>query len=321
MIMSIKQRDVKVLDCTIRDGGLVNNWDFSQAFVRTLYQALSRSGVDYMELGYKNSPKLHHLPNAGPWAYLTEDLIRETIGEKTNTKLSALVDIGRVDDRDIVHRSESYLDLIRVACYLKDVDKGIDLASKFHALGYETTLNIMAVSHAKENDLNEALEVLNESPVDVVYVVDSFGSLLQRDIEYLVAKFQKFAPKKALGIHTHNNMQMAFANTLTAIEQGVTFLDASVFGMGRAAGNCPTELLVSQLHGTRYDVRPLLEPLEKLFIPMREKVEWGYTIPYAITGMLDEHPRTAMALRASADKDKYLDFYEKLTTVEPHTAP
>lgn len=315
-----KQRDAKILDCTIRDGGLVNGWDFSAEFVRELYQSLSRAGVDYMEIGYKNSPKLHHVPNAGPWAYLTEELIRSTIGEKTATKLSALVDIGRVDEHDIVPRSESFLDLIRVACYIKDVDKGIELAQTFHDLGYETSLNIMAVSHARENDLNEALEVLNGSSIDVVYVVDSFGSLFQRDIEYLVAKFQKFAPKKTLGIHTHNNLQLAFANTLTGIDMGVVYLDSSVYGMGRAAGNCPTELLVGHLHNARYDVRPLLDIISRQFIPLRDKVEWGYTIPYAITGLLDEHPRTAMALRASAEKDEYLAFYEKLTTVETHGA-
>jgi len=260
------------------------------------------------------------VPNAGPWAYLTEELIRSTIGEKTATKLSALVDIGRVDEQDIAPRSESYLDLIRVACYIKDVDKGIELAQTFHDLGYETSLNIMAVSHARENDLNEALEILNGSSIDVVYVVDSFGSLFQRDIEYLVAKFQKFAPKKTLGIHTHNNLQLAFANTLTGIDMGVAYLDSSVYGMGRAAGNCPTELLVGHLHSARYDVRPLLDIISRQFIPLRDKVEWGYTIPYAITGLLDEHPRTAMALRASDEKDEYLAFYEKLTTVETHGA-
>lgn len=318
--MTGKQREAKILDCTIRDGGLVNGWDFSAEFVSALYQALSRAGVDYMEIGYKNSPLLHHVPNAGPWAYLTEELIRTTIGEKTATKLSALVDIGRVDERDIVPRDESFLDLIRVACYIKDVDKGIELAGKFHDLGYETSLNIMAVSHSRENDLNEALEQLNDSPVDIVYVVDSFGSLFGKDIEYLVAKFQKFAPNKTLGIHTHNNLQMAFANTLIGLDKGVAYLDSSVFGMGRAAGNCPTELLVGHLHSARYDVRSLLDIIEQQFIPLRERVEWGYTIPYAITGLLDEHPRTAMALRASADKDKYLEFYEKLTTVETHGA-
>ncbi|MBX5437418.1 MAG: aldolase catalytic domain-containing protein [Alicyclobacillaceae bacterium] len=314
------QPNIQVLDCTIRDGGLVNQWDFSVDFVRDLYQALSAAGAAYMEIGYKNSPKLHKLDKAGPWAFLDENLIRETIGQKTATKISALVDIGRVDERDIVPREESLIDLIRVACYIKDVDKAIDLATKFHRMGYETSVNIMAVSHARDHDLNAALQRLADSPVDIVYVVDSFGSLVPRDIEGLVERFQRYLPNKMIGIHTHNNLQMAFANTLLAMERGATFLDSSVFGMGRAAGNCPTELLIGYLKEARYDVRPILDIIERRFIPMREKVEWGYTIPYAITGLLDEHPRVAIALRMSADKDKYLEFYERLTTVETHAA-
>ena len=315
-----KIEHVKVLDCTIRDGGLVNGWDFSEEFVGNVYRKLSAAGVDYMEIGYKNSSQLISVPHAGPWAFLDEDLLRRTIGEKTHTKLSALVDIGRVDETSIVPRAESYIDLIRVACYIKDVDKAIELATKFNHMGYETSVNIMAVSHARENDLNEALERLNASPVDLVYIVDSYGSLLASDIEYLAAKFEKFAPDKTLGIHTHNNLQMAFSNTLTACGHGVTFVDTSIYGMGRAAGNCPTELFIGHSNDPRHDVRPLLDIIEHKFIPLRERVEWGYLIPYAITGMLDEHPRTAMALRGSPDKDRYLAYYEKLTTVETHAS-
>ena len=318
--MFAKNDQLRILDCTIRDGGLVNNWDFSAELVRSVYQGLSAAGVDYMEVGYKNSPKLLQVKNAGPWAFLDEELLRKTILVKTATKLSALVDIGRVDVQDILPRNESMIDLIRVACYIKDVDKAITLVETFHDLGYETSVNIMAVSHVKENDLNEALAQLNDSPVDVVYIVDSFGSLFAKDIEYLAAKFQKYITKKEIGVHAHNNLQLAFANTLLAAQNGVHFLDSSVFGMGRAAGNCLTELLLGCLQNPKYDIRPVLDIIERLFVPLREKVEWGYTIPYAITGLLDEHPRVAMALRSSPDKDKYMEFYEKLTTVETHAS-
>ncbi|MEF3306428.1 aldolase catalytic domain-containing protein [Paenibacillus sp. GYB003] len=307
---------VKILDCTIRDGGLVNNWDFSVDFVRDLYYSLNAAGVEYMEIGYKNSPKLLKGAEAGPWRFLDESFLREVIPEKGDTKLSALVDIGRVDENDILPRSESMLDMIRVACYVKDVDKALDLVNKFHGYGYETSLNIMALSNVMEHDLIEAFQQIAGSPVDVVYVVDSFGSLYHRDIEHLVAKFQRYLPDKQLGIHAHNNMQLAFSNTLTAAELGVTFLDASVFGMGRAAGNCNTELLVSFLKNPKYELRPILEVIERRMIPLREKVEWGYIIPYMISGVLNEHPRVAMALRASEDKDKYAEFYDRLTSPE-----
>jgi 4-hydroxy 2-oxovalerate aldolase len=123
-------------------------------------------------------------------------------------------------------------------------------------------------------------------------------------------------PDKRLGIHAHNNMQLAFANTLLAARMGVEFLDSSVYGMGRAAGNCPTELLVTRLKNPKYRLRPVLDIIERFMVPLREKEEWGYIIPYMITGTLDEHPRTAMALRNSPDKDRFVAFYDKLTTPE-----
>ncbi|WP_134704266.1 aldolase catalytic domain-containing protein [Ammoniphilus sp. YIM 78166] len=314
--MSRRRATAKIVDCTIRDGGLVNNWDFSVEFVRDVYKSLSEAGVDYMEIGYKNSPKLLKADNVGPWRFLDEELLKKTIGEKTHTKLSALVDVGRVDENDIVPRSESYLDMIRVACYIKEVDKALELIEKFHALGYETTINIMAVSNATEVALSNALDLVNESNVDVVYIVDSFGSLYGTDIEYLVSKFKKHVPNKELGIHTHNNLQLAFANSITAESKGVNYLDASIYGMGRAAGNCPTELLVNYLENPKYDVRSIMGVIERRLIPLQQQVEWGYIIPYTIAGMLNEHPRVAMALRNSEDKDKYLDFYDQLTSVE-----
>ncbi|WP_248929695.1 aldolase catalytic domain-containing protein [Paenibacillus hamazuiensis] len=305
-----------ILDCTIRDGGLVNNWDFSVQFVKDMYDGLSGAGVEYMEIGYKNSAKLLKGAEAGPWRFLNEDFLKEVIPKKTDTKLSALVDIGRVDENDILPRENSLLDLIRVACYIKDVDKALELVQKFHGYGYETSINIMALSHVMENELSEALEEINKSPVDVVYIVDSYGSMDYRDIDYLVSKFQRLVPDKQLGLHMHNNMQQAFSNTLIGAHKGVKFLDSSVYGMGRAAGNCPTELLVSNLKNPRYDIRPVLGIIENHMIAMREKWEWGYIIPYMIAGALNEHPRAAMALRSGADKDKFVEFYDKLTSPE-----
>lgn len=308
----------KIVDCTIRDGGLVNNWDFSEDFVRNLYDKLNRAGVEYMEIGYKNSPKLVDANGAGPWRFCEDDFLKRIIPEKKTTKISALVDVGRVEEDDILPQTESVVDLIRVACYMKDVEKGIALAEVFHERGYETSLNIMAVSNALPHELAEGLQKVNDSNVDIVYIVDSFGSLFTRDILYLIDVFKEHAPKKQLGIHTHNNLQMAFSNTLLGKENGVTYLDASLMGMGRAAGNCPTELLVGTLKNPDYNIEPVLELLEEEMIPLREKVEWGYTIPYAIAGMLNEHPRSAMKLRASEDKDKYAQFYRGFMMVEKH---
>lgn len=307
----------KIVDCTIRDGGLVNNWDFSIEFVQDLYASLNASGVEYMEVGYKNSPKLLKSEGTeGPWRFLDDDFLRKVIGEKKETKLSALVDVGRVEEADIQMRSESMIDLIRVATYARETAKAIELGTLFHNRGYETSVNIMALSNVMENELNESLAMINDSPIDFVYIVDSFGSLDPDDIRYLVEKFRRALKNKRLGVHMHNNMQLAFANTLTAAQLGVELLDASVYGMGRAAGNAPTELLLARLNRSDYSLRPVLGMIEKHMLKLRDKDEWGYLIPDMITGTLDEHPRSAMGWRASAQRDQFTDFYDKMTTPE-----
>ncbi|WP_147531660.1 aldolase catalytic domain-containing protein [Bacillus marasmi] len=314
------ENKTKILDCTIRDGGLVNNWDFSIEFVQDLYNGLNEAGVEYMEIGYKNSAKLLNATEPNPWRFLDDDFLKEVIPVKKKTKLSALVDIGRVDPEDILPREQSVLDMIRVACYIREVDKGLELVQMFHDLGYETTLNIMALSSAPERQLIDAFEMIKESPVDVVYIVDSFGSLDPQDIAHQVKKFREMLPNKRLGVHTHNNMQLAFANTISAMKNGVEFLDASVYGMGRAAGNCNTELLVSYIPKTSYELKPVLGVIEKHMLEMREKWEWGYIIPYMISGVLNEHPRVAMAYRNSPERDEFVNFYDKVTSPEVSVA-
>jgi len=315
------EQTTRILDCTIRDGGLINNWDFSVEFVQDLYDGLSAAGVEYMEIGYKNSARLLNATEPNPWRFLDDNFLKEIIPEKKFTKLSALVDIGRVDPNDILPREESVLDMIRVACYIREVDKGLELVQMFHDLGYETSLNIMALSSVPEKQLIEAFKMVEKSPVDVVYIVDSFGSLDPADIEHQVNKFKEMIPSKQLGIHTHNNMQLAFANTLAAMRNGVTFLDSSVYGMGRAAGNCNTELLVTHIQKPSYELKPVLGVIEKHMLEMRQKWEWGYIIPYMISGTLNEHPRVAMAYRGSEERDEYVNFYDKVTSPEASLAP
>lgn len=314
------ENNCKILDCTIRDGGLVNNWDFSIEFVQDLYEGLNAAGVEYMEIGYKNSAKLLNATEPNPWRFLDDEFLKQVIPVKKKTKLSALVDIGRVDPNDVLPREQSVLDMIRVACYIREVDKGLELVQMFHDLGYETTLNIMALSSAPERQLIDAFEMIKESPVDVVYIVDSFGSLDPQDIAHQVKKFREMLPNKRLGVHTHNNMQLAFANTLSAMKNGVEFLDSSVYGMGRAAGNCNTELLVSYIPKTSYELKPVLGVIEKHMLEMREKWEWGYIIPYMISGVLNEHPRVAMAYRNSPERDEFVNFYDKVTSPEVSVA-
>ena len=304
---------IKVLDCTIRDGGLNNKWQFSDEVVRKVFLALSAAGVDYMEMGYKSSEKYFSREEHGAWKFCTEEDIKRIVGDTdTKMKLSAMADIGRIDSEDIPLKKDSILDMIRVACYAKEIDKAIALAHECLDKGYEATINLMAVSKVLERDLDEALDDLSKSDVPVVYLVDSFGALYSEQIHFLLKKYFEALPGKELGIHTHNNQQLAFANTIEAIIAGANRLDASLYGMGRGAGNCTLELLLSFLKNPKFDIRPLIEIIQEIFIPMKAEIEWGYHIPYLITGTLNEHPRNAMKIMSSKELPNLRQFYEEL---------
>lgn len=312
------REEIKVFDCTIRDGGLINNHDFDHQFVREVYKSLSASGVDYMEIGYKNSKNLFSPSEYGPWKFCDDIDVKKVIeGIESKTKISVMVDVDRVDLDDVKIASESPVDMIRVASYVKDIDKAISMVNHFADKGYETTINIMAISRDQGLELEEALyQIEEESKVNVLYIVDSFGSLYQENIEHLVKLFKGIIKRAEIGFHGHNNQQLAFSNTIEAIIHNANYLDSTVYGIGRAAGNCPLELLIGFLKNPKFDLRPILDLISKEFIPLREKMEWGYIIPYAIAGMMNEHPRAAMALRNSDKKENYRSFYESLINTD-----
>jgi 4-hydroxy 2-oxovalerate aldolase len=305
--------EIKVIDCTVRDGGLMNKWQFDDAFVCKVYQALNEAGVDYMEIGYLSSEHAFSRTEVGPWKFCAEDDMQRVIGSpKDRIKLSAMADIGRIDHDDIPLKADSSLDMIRVACYAHQMDAAIDLAHHCMDKGYEATINLMAVSTVKPRELEEALDDLAQSRVPVIYLVDSFGSFYSEDIDLLAKKYFAALPGKTIGIHAHNNQQLAFANTIAGIIAGINYLDATLYGIGRGAGNCPLELLISFLKNPKFKVRPLIEAIEEQILPWQEKIDWGYFIPYMVTGTMNEHPRTAMAHMESDRKNKVTEFFDQM---------
>ncbi len=313
-----EKENVKVVDCTVRDGGLINKWQFSMEFVRAVFLVLDAAGVDYMEIGYRASEKLFPPGEFGPWRFTKDDAVAEMIGDvKTDMKLGVMVDIGRVEPDDIVCKKDSPLSFVRVATYLKDINKAIELAKFIEERGYESFINIMAISTVDSYELKEGLaRVEAECNVTAVTVVDSYGSLYPDQVKHLVGVFSENLKKKRTGIHCHNNLQLGFANTIEAVHAGARFCDATIQGIGRGAGNCPIELIISYLKNPRYNLEPVLRVMQDHFVKLATEIEWGYILPYMVTGILNEHPRVAIALRGSKRKDHYADFYRELTTPE-----
>ncbi len=306
---------IKVLDCTIRDGGLMNDWRFEKALVKDLFDGLVKAGVDYVELGYRADKKQFSSKDNGPWRFCDEEDLRE-VAYECDTKISIMCDVDRTDYDAFLPAKDSLVKLVRVACYVPDIDKAIHLGNHVKSLGYEVSVNIMAVSHALEPDLDEALGQLAQTNFEMVYIVDSFGYFYSEQIHYLAQKYKNLLPGKEIGIHCHNNQQLAFANTIEAIIKGMNYLDASIYGIGRAAGNCPLELLLGFLKNPKFDVRPVLDLIEKYFIDLKEKLHWGYEIPYAITGILNKHPRAAMAFMKGMHGRTFSEFYEEMLNVD-----
>ncbi len=314
--------ELKVLDCTIRDGGLINNSQFTDEQVRAVYQACIAAGIDYMEIGYKNAPRQFPREKYGPWRHCEEEDLRRVIPDHdpaaTGLKLAAMADAGGKSDwkQQIIPAKDSVLSMIRVACYVHQVPEAIAMLEHCHALGYETSLNIMAISTASEAEIDQVLEIARSSPAHVVVVVDSYGALYREQIDHLVTKYQAAleGTGKEVGMHAHNNQQLAFANTIEAIIHGANRVDASMAGLGRGAGNCPMELLIGFLRNPKFKIRPIYHVLQEHLEPLRASVEWGPYPEFAITGQLNEHPRSAIAARRGELKNRFVEFYDKMTS-------
>jgi len=314
-LMSVRD-DIKVLDATIRDGGLCNNFEFTDEFVTELYKTNIKSGIDYMEFGYKASKNLFKESEFGKWKFCDEEDIRSIVGDNiSDMKIAVMADVGRCDFKtDFLPKSESVIDMVRVACYIHQIPAAIEMIEYFHELGYETTCNIMAISQANMNQVEEALDMLVSSSVDVIYLVDSYGSLYPENAAALAKTYLAAAEKtgKKVGFHAHNNQNLAFANTIETLSYGVSYLDATAQGMGRGAGNCAMELLLGFLKNPKYSLYSLLTFIEKYMIPLKEQgVVWGYDLQYMFTGQLNRHPREAMNFTSEKRSD-YCEFYKSL---------
>jgi 4-hydroxy 2-oxovalerate aldolase len=237
--------EIKILDCTIRDGGLINDHFFEEGLVKAVYETCIEAGVDYMEVGYKASKKLFARDKFGTWKFCDEDDLRRVVGDNpSKLKLAAMADAEKTDYRtDILPKDKSVLDVIRVATYVRQIPVAVDMIKDAYDKGYEVTCNLMAISTVQEVEIDQALEVLVRTPASTVVVVDSFGSLYMEQIELLVKKYRKAVEGtgKEVGIHAHNNQQLAFANTIEAVIHGANRLDATAAGIGRGAGNCPMD--------------------------------------------------------------------------------
>lgn len=305
-------KKVTLLDCTLRDGGYFTNWQFEKKLALSLISSLNKAGIDIIEVGYK-SPSSHKISGfEGLFRFCTESQLTFLRHQKP-AEYSFMVDAkefldgDRVDEsavsETIPHRDESLFGWVRVATYYPNMQGCSRLVPALKDLGYNVTLNLMGTSLLSEEEFCTAMAVVGNLPLDVFYFSDSFGDLVPADIGRCISLIRNYYKGK-IGIHTHDSNGLAFANTLEAIRLGVDFVDSTVLGMGRGAGNLRTEQILLYLyfkeHYSHLNPSELLEVIDSYFLPLQKKHAWGWDFTYMLSALQNIHPTYCMNLRASS---------------------
>ncbi len=290
--------DLVFLDCTLRDGGYYNSWDFSEELVSEYLGAIAESGVNVVELGLR-SKKAGGFK--GMFAFCPEEYL-SALPIPKNLQVGVMVNASELLESDDVGSAledlfpqpaaESCVDLVRVACHLHEVPSVLVGISWLKNMGYQVGINLMQIAGRPKEDIVELARMVATTPTDVLYFADSLGSMDPEAVADTI-RFLREAWSGPIGIHTHDNMGMALQNSLRAIDEGATWLDATVTGMGRGPGNAKTEELAIEIAERRSDPRalvPIFHLASEIFIPLQRKYGWGTNPFYYLAGKYGIHP-------------------------------
>jgi 4-hydroxy 2-oxovalerate aldolase len=276
---------VKILDCTIRDGGYYTNWDFDRNLVDTYIKACNDLPVDYLEVGYRSIPLEGYY---GEYFYLPV-YVMQRLKAQTTKKLVVILnekDIKPNQVKGLLSPCLGLIDMVRLAIDPKQFARAVELARVVKDLGFEVGFNVMYMSKWKgQKDFLELLPKVKDI-ANYFYMVDSYGGVYPQDVKDTIQLVRSYIPDVPLGFHGHNNMELALINTLTAIEEGCEMVDATITGMGRGAGNVKTELLLTALNA-QGKVEVDFNPLSKIvdgFTDLQKKHGWGTNLPYMVSG-------------------------------------
>jgi len=287
-----------LLDCTLRDGGYYNNWDFDQELVDAYLQAMSALSVDYVELGFRS---FNCDGFKGAYAYTTDRFVQH-LQVPSGLKLGVMVNASEL----IKHSGgvlnalallfnpakESPITLVRIACHIQEIDELLPGCAWLKEQGYTVGVNLMQIADRTREDILKVAKQASRWPLDVLYFADSMGSINPAQASDIIATLRSNW-SGALGIHTHDNMGQALANSIRALTDGVTWLDGTVTGMGRGPGNVKTEYLVTELaelRGDSLNITPLLTTIGKYFRPLQARHNWGTNTYYYLAGKYGIHP-------------------------------
>lgn len=294
--MKIKN-NLKILDCTLRDGGYYNNWDFSDKLVGKYVDGINKSNIDIVEVGFRFLKK----DNLGKFSLTKESLLNKL---KFKKDLSLAVMINGSDflskenyknliKKHFLKKKFSKISLIRIATHLRDIKKIIPHIKLLKNYGYNIALNLMQIDKVTNKDLKNLLRMLKkDNSVDVFYFADSFGNLSPKSVKKICNVIQSNW-NKSFGFHAHDNCGLAFKNCLAAISQGAEWIDSTIQGMGRGAGNLKTEEILKYLKKKQinnYNTLPIVKIANTDFNKLKQKYNWGKSLYYYLSAKKNIHP-------------------------------
>jgi 4-hydroxy 2-oxovalerate aldolase len=293
------KKTITTIDCTLRDGGYYNNWDFEPDLVQHYLQAMEDSEVDIVEIGFRFLPQNKFV---GAFAYSTDEFLRD-LRLPQKAKIGVMINAGEVlEYSDNIHetldmlfhsKKNSPVSLVRIACHVSEVESSKEIALYLSQLGYDIGLNIMQISRYSNEKIEKVIsEISLWDVIDVLYFADSLGNMSSDNVNSIIDLI-KGNWNGPIGIHAHDNMGQALTNTVVAIKKGVSWVDATVLGMGRGAGNARMEFLLCELNRlgySKYNSDALIYLVMEDFKLLHSKYEWGANFLYYISARDDIHP-------------------------------
>jgi 4-hydroxy 2-oxovalerate aldolase len=294
-------KKITVLDCTLRDGGYCNNWEFGNGNIKRIVHGLIESGVDYVECGFLTDRVVY---NAQKTKYTNFEQLKSIVPkEKNGKKCLVMVNYGEYAAKDIPHRSETCVDGIRVAFHKKDYINAIKLCQEIKNKGFYVFVQPMVSMNYSDDEFVSLIDAVNQIDPTSFYVVDSFGTMKRKDLmHYITLADKHLCPDICLGFHAHNNLQLAYSNAQYLVETDLNrslIIDVSVHGMGRGAGNLNSELFLEYLNDRlccKYNIKSILSLLDESISRFYEEKPWGYSLPNYLSAIHMIHPNYATYL-------------------------
>lgn len=293
--MNINKK-IKILDVTLRDGGIVNNFNFGEKNMNAILSALEQTNIEYIELGYLDS---YNGYTHGKTKFLNEQIVRTNFlkKKKPGIKYALMIDYGKFDVNQLENRRPDGVDAIRFAFHKRNFSDVEEMFKTLINKGYEVFMQPMVTMHYSDSELEKLVELANKLDIKGLYFVDTFGQMRENDLCRLSTFFnERLRPDIALGFHSHNNIQMSYANAISFLKMPFDreiMIDCSILGMGRGAGNLNTELLlehINKFYTKQYDIIPLLNVIDTTLNLIKSEFPWGYSIEYYLSSINDCSP-------------------------------